>query len=153
MATSRWDEDDDLLEELRSALRSAGAPTAAMREAGSAAYSWLTVDAELAVLTYDSLVDHADGVRGSSGPRDLVFEGERMSVEVEHDPACLVGQTVPPGTGEAALIGPGPDPGEVLAQSVVDELGRFRFERSVTGLVRLRCSTPSGALLTEWFRL
>src|SRR4029453_1343451 len=71
MATSPWNEDDELLEELRAALRQAGTPTPAMKAAGAAAPSWATVDAELAALTYDSLVDRPVGIRGdSSGPRD-----------------------------------------------------------------------------------
>jgi hypothetical protein len=147
---SGWDEDNILLEELRTAIRQGGAPTPTMTAAGYAAYSWASVDAELAALTHDSLVDEAVGVRGaSSGPRDLIFEGTQVSVELEQDPNCLVGQLVPPTTGEVSLLRPN---GE-LAHTDVDELGRFRFERSVAGLVRLRCSTSSGVLLTDWVRL
>jgi hypothetical protein len=149
MTASGWDEDDTLLDELATAVRQAGAPTPTMTAAGYAAYSWATVDAELLALTHDSLVEEAVGVRGASGPRDLVFEGTQVSVELEQDPDCLVGQLVPPTTGEVSLLGPD---GE-LARTDVDELGRFRFERSVAGLVRLRCSTSSGVLLTDWVRL
>jgi hypothetical protein len=149
MTASGWDEDDTLLDELATAVRQAGAPTPTMTAAGYAAYSWATVDAELLPLTHDSLIEEAVGVRGASGPRDLVFEGTQVSVELEQDPDCLVGQLVPPTTGEVSLLGPD---GE-LARTDVDELGRFRFERSVAGLVRLRCSTSSGVLLTDWVRL
>ena len=149
MTASGWDEDDTLLDELATAVRQAGAPTSTMTAAGYAAYSWATVDAELLALTHDSLVEEAVGVRGASGPRDLVFEGTQVSVELEQDPDCLIGQLVPPTTGEVSLLGPD---GE-LARTDVDELGRFRFERSVAGLVRLRCSTSSGVLLTDWVRL
>jgi len=149
MTASGWDEDDTLLDELATAVRQAGAPTPTMTAAGYAAYSWATVDAELLALTHDSLIEEAVGVRGASGPRDLVFEGTQVSVELEQDPDCLVGQLVPPTTGEVSLLGPD---GE-LARTDVDELGRFRFERSVAGLVRLRCSTSSGVLLTDWVRL
>jgi hypothetical protein len=150
MTASGPDEDDALLEELRSVVRRAGGPTPAMTAAAEAAYSWATVDAELAALTSDSLVDEAVGVRGASaGPRDLVFGTARMSVELEQDADCLLGQLVPPSTGEASLLRPD---GE-LARADVDELGRFRFEGSVTGLVRLRLATSSGVLLTDWVRL
>ena len=150
MTASGWDEDDDLLEQLRTAVRQAGEPTPAMVAAASAALSWATVDAELAALTYDSMVEETAGVRGgSSGPRGLVFEGEQVSVELEQDPDCLIGQLVPPTPGEVALLHPG---GE-LARTDVDEWGRFRFDRAVTGPVRLRCSTSSGILLTDWIRL
>lgn len=146
---SEWDEDDDLLEQLRTAVRQAGEPTPAMIAAASAALSWATVDAELAALTHDSLVDADVGVRGASGPRDLVFEGAQLVVELEQDPDCLVGQFVPPTSGEVTVLHPG---GE-LARTDVDEWGRFRFDRAVTGVVRLRCSTSSGVLLTDWMRL
>jgi hypothetical protein len=150
MTASGWDQDDDLLEELRTAVRQAGSPTPAMIAAGQAALSWATVDAELAALTHDSLLEEAVGVRGaSSETRDLVFEGTEMSVELEQDPDCLIGQLVPPATGEVILLNPG---GE-LDRTDVDEFGRFRFDRPATGLVRLRCSTSSGVLLTDWMRL
>jgi len=150
MTASGWDQDDDLLEELRTAVRQAGSPTPAMIAAGQAALSWATVDAELAVLTHDSLLEEAVGVRGaSSSGRDLVFEGTEMSVELEQNPDCLIGQLVPPATGEVTLLHPG---GEV-AHTNVDEFGRFRFDRPVAGLVRLRCSTASGVLLSDWMRL
>jgi hypothetical protein len=150
MTASGWDQDNNLLEELRTAVRQAGSPTPAMIAAGQVALSWATVDAELAALTHDSLLEEAVGVRGaSSGTRDLVFEGAEMSVELEQAPDCLIGQLVPPARGEVTLLHPG---GE-LARTDVDELGRFRFDRPVTGLVRLRCSTPSGILLTDWMRL
>jgi hypothetical protein len=150
MTASGWDQDDDLLEELRTAVRQAGSPTPAMIAAGQAALSWATVDAELAALTHDSLLEEAVGVRGaSSSTRDLVFEGTEMSVELEQNPDCLIGQLVPPATGEVTLLHPG---GEV-ARTDVDEFGRFRFDRPVAGLVRLRCSTASGVLLTDWMRL
>ena len=108
MTASGWDEDDDLLEQLRAAVRQAGEPTPAMVAAASAALSWASVDAELAALTHDSLVEETAGVRGgSSGPRGLVFEGEQVSVELEQDPDCLIGQLVPPTPGEVALLHPG----------------------------------------------
>jgi hypothetical protein len=150
VTASGWEEDDALLDELRAAVRQAGEPTPAMIAAGRAAISWATVDAELAVLTRDSWVDDAVGVRGaSSAPRELVFETKQLSVEIEQEPDCLVGQLVPPSDGEVVLLTPG---GE-LARVEADELGRFRFDGPVTGRVRLRCSTSSGALLTDWMRL
>ncbi|MGY1650320.1 hypothetical protein [Geodermatophilus sp. SYSU D01119] len=149
MAAPGPDGDDDLLDELRAAVRGAGTPTAAMTEAARAAFSWRTVDAELAALTSDSLVDEPAGVRGSpTGPRDLVFEGRTASVEVARDEDCLVGQLVPAGPGRVSLLHPG---GEV-DRTEADELGRFRFDRTVTGPARLRCSTPAGEVVTEWVR-
>ena len=150
MTASGRDEDDDLLDELRAAVRHAGTPTAAMAAAARAAFSWRTVDAELAALTRDSLVDVPVGQRGASaGPRDLVFEGRELSVELERDEDCLVGQLVPATPGQVTLLGPD---GE-LDRSDVDEWGRFRFERPPSGPTRLRCTTAAGVLVTDWVRL
>jgi hypothetical protein len=145
-----WDE-DDLLEQLRTALRQAGTPTPAMIAAGQAAFSWRTVDDELVALTHDSLADESVLVRSSeAAPRSLVFEGRQLSVELEQTQDGLVGQLLPPTSGEGALLNPD---GEELAHAAIDELGCFCFESSPLGPVRLRCQTVSGALLTEWFRL
>jgi hypothetical protein len=150
MTTPEPDEDRRLLEDLRAAVRSVGAPTPGMMAAAQAAYSWRTVDAELAALTHDSLTDTSALVRGGlAGPRTLVFESESMSVELEQTEDGLVGQLVPPTDGEVTLQGPS---GE-LGHASVDELGCFCFDRTPHGTVRLRCRTSSGVLVTHWVRL
>ena len=89
-------------------------------------------------------------VRGPAAPpRTLVFTGAQMAVEVERTETSLAGQVVPPAPGDVTLWGPD---GE-LAAATADELGCFDFEHPPSGLVRLRCRTPSGALLTDWFRI
>jgi hypothetical protein len=149
MTAHGWDDDDRLLADLRAALRRAGATTGRMTAAGEAAFSWRTVDAELAALTYDSLLDDTVLVRGAvAPPRSLVFEGTRLSVEIELTPDGLVGQLVPPCAGEVALVAPH---GE-CARTSTDDLGCFTLQRPERGPVRLQCVTPSGALLTEWTR-
>jgi hypothetical protein len=150
MSTTERDDDDRLLDELRAALRQAGDPTPTMIAAGSAAFSWRSVDAELAALTHDSLTDAVAGVRGPAAPpRTLTFQGAQVSVELEETSSCLAGQLVPPTAGSVALWGP---EGE-LAAVTADDLGCFEFERPPSGLVRLRCRTSSGVLLTDWFRI
>ncbi|RFU21661.1 hypothetical protein [Geodermatophilus marinus] len=143
-------DDAALLDELRSALHRAGTPTPAMAAAARAAFSWRTVDAELAALAYDSLVDEPAGVRGAAaGARDLVFEGRALSVELEHLPDGLVGQLVPATRGEVTLV----RPDGAAEGTAADEWGRFRFAGPVSGPLRLRCTTPSGVLVTRWVRL
>jgi len=150
MTTPESDEDRRLLQDLRAAVRSAGAPTPGMMAAAQVAYSWRTVDAELAALTHDSLTDSSALVRGGlAGPRTLVFESESMSVELEQTQDGLVGQLVPPTDGEVTLQGP---QGE-LGQASVDELGCFYFDRTPHGTVRLHCRTSSGVVVTHWVRL
>ncbi|MGY1607869.1 MULTISPECIES: hypothetical protein [unclassified Geodermatophilus] len=141
--------DDELLDQLRAAVRGAGTPPPGMAAAGRAAFSWRTLDAELAALTADSLLDRPSGVRGGAGgPRDLVFEGRELSVEVARDADCLVGQLVPATPGQVSLLRPD---GEV-DRTDADEFGRFRFDRAVSGPARLRCTTPAGVLVTDWVR-
>jgi hypothetical protein len=144
-----WDEDDALLEQLRAAVRHAGTPTPSMIAAGEAAFSWRTVDAELAALIHDSLADESVLVRSSAAPRSLVFEGRQRSVELDETDDGLIGQLVPPSSGAVTLLGPN---GE-LGRTEVDELGCFSFPTSAAGLLRLHCETPAGLLITEWFRL
>jgi hypothetical protein len=150
MTALGWDDDERLLEELRTAVRQAGSPTPTMTAAGHAAFSWRTVDADLAALTHDSAGDELVAMRGpTEPPRRLVFTGAQLSVELEQAPTSLVGQLVPPVSAEVTLLGPG---GELAVVSA-DEVGCFDFQRPRSGLVRLRCRTSSGVLLTEWFGL
>jgi hypothetical protein len=150
VTTPERDDDDRLLDELRAALRQAGDPTPTMIAAGRAAFSWGSIDAELAALTHDSLTDELVGVRGAAAPpRTLVFQGAELSVELEHTGSCLAGQLVPPASGEVTLWGPEAE----LAAVTADELGCFEVERPPSGLVRLSCRTSSGTLLTDWFRI
>ena len=149
MEDQRWD-DDTLLAELKEATRRAGEPTATMAAAAEAAYSWRTIDAELAALTYDSVLDQAALVRDAgTASRQLVFEGEGLAVELDHTPDGLVGQLVPPTPGTVTLLGP---TGE-LASVVADDLGLFRIEGARRGPVRLRCVTDTHDILTDWVQM
>lgn len=139
--------DDALLAELAEATRQAGEPTETMTAAADAAWSWRTVDAELAALTYDSTTDDAVLVRDAAATaRQLVFEGEALGVELELTPDGIVGQLVPPAAGSVTLLGPA---GE-LASTEADALGLFRFEGGHRGPVRLRCATDTDEILTDW---
>jgi len=149
MDANGWS-DDALLAELAEATRRAGEPTATMAAAAEAAYSWRTVDAELAALTYDSMADEAVLVRDAgTASRQLVFEGEGLAVELELSPAGLVGQLVPPSAGTVTLF----SPTGVVAAVEADALGLFRFERSHRGPVRLRCATDTHDVLTDWVQV
>lgn len=142
--------DDALLAALADATRQAGEPTGTMAAAAEAAFSWRTIDAELAALTYDSMADEAALVRDAgTTSRQLVFEGEALGVELEHTPDGLVGQLVPPASGSVTLLGPA---GE-LASAEADELGLFRFDEAPRGPVRLRCVTEGADILTDWVQV
>lgn len=149
MIGNRWADDDRLLADLSEALRCAGPATEAMIAAGAAAYEWRTVDAELAELSYDSLLDRELLLRGSAPiSRSLVFRGSTMSVDVELSEEVLVGQLVPPTAGEIVLLGIAGEFGRTRA----DELGSFSLAAPARGPIRLLCETSSGRLVTEWLR-
>ena len=121
-----------------------------MTAAGEAAFSWGSLDVELAELSEESAAAESAMVRGApTEPRTLEFHGTQLSVELEKTEAGLVGQLVPPTPGQVTLLGPG---GE-LGQATADELGCFTLDHLSSELVRVRCETPSGALITQWFRL
>ncbi|MGY1823995.1 hypothetical protein [Geodermatophilus sp. SYSU D00079] len=150
MTTPGPDEDDRLLDLIAQAVRSVGPIPPAVRAAGEAAWSWRTVDAELAALTSDSTAGDPALVRSADvAPRTLVFEGGRLAVELSVTEEGLLGQLVPPTEGEVTLLGRD----GVLDHTAVDEVGCFTFELPAGGEVQLRCGTPAGVLRTEWFSL
>lgn len=120
-------DDDALLSELGEALRLYDQPPADVTAAAKELFTWRTVDAELAALTFDSFLDDEPAaVRSTAAaPRLLTFEADGIAVEleVEADPAAgrrLVGQVVPPRTGDLELV-----VGGRTARAPVDDIGRF----------------------------
>lgn len=149
MESQDWS-DDRLLAELGEATQRAGEPTDTMAAAADAAFSWRTIDAELAALTYDSMADEAVLVRDAgTSARHLVFEAEGLGVELEQTADGLVGQLVPPAPGTVTLLGPTGD----LASIEADALGCFRIEGAPRGPVRLRCVSGTDEILTDWVQV
>ncbi len=109
--------DDDLMDELRELLARVDPVDPRLLEQARFAYTWRTVDAELAELSFDSLVDRdvLAGVRDDGtatlGPRMLGFGavvgGEDVAIEVEvgRGPGLpvLIGQLLPPRAGRVEL--------------------------------------------------
>jgi hypothetical protein len=152
MTKSSREDDDRLLEELRAALRAAGSPTPAMREAGAAAFSWRTVDAELAELETDagagsSREDYALARDGDSGPSVLRFTAPSASVELQESDDGWAGMLEPAADGEVTVFGAA---GALLETAPIDELGTFFIAPPPGGPVRLRCRTAAVELLTDW---
>src|SRR5438045_1899644 len=94
------DEDNALLREL-SRIVTAGDPVPTeVIAAAKASFTWRTIDAELAELAFDSLLDDdALLVRGADQPRLLTFEGSSVTIELvvvtEADSRRVIGQLVP----------------------------------------------------------
>jgi hypothetical protein len=139
--------DDALLAELGEVLRADG-PTADVIAAAKELFTWRTVDAELAALTFDSLLDDDPAaVRATAAaPRLLTFEaaGVTVELEVELDVGAasgasrrLVGQVVPPRSGRVELVVDGRS-----RQTPVDDVGRFVVALpDEPGPIRLRLTT------------
>jgi hypothetical protein len=129
-------------------------PDAVLRAAADA-FTWRTVDAELAELVFDSLVDHDEDalVRGTEEGRLLSFETGHLTIEVEVSGAGaerrLIGQLVP--AQRATIdIRHGGDATSVHS----DELGRFTVTGLRAGPVSLRCGAGGGpgdrVVVTDW---
>lgn len=150
--------DEELMALLKRALeRSDGVPADAVRVAKEA-WTWRTIDAELAALTYDSAVDTSElaGVRSGPGPstRSLSFEAADVLIDVEitddGDRRFLLGQVAPAGAPAVGLEFADGRPPVVM---LTDDLGRFGAERLAPGLLRLRvepAADPDRGLVTAW---
>ena len=143
-------EDDDVLAaELGEVLRERDPMPASVLHAARGAFAWRTVDADLAVLSLDSLLEATAGVRGG-GDRQLTFEADRLSLEVDvvDGGRRVVGQVVPPQLGEIQLEGP-----HTRSSAAIDDRGQFTL--SVwNGPARLRFRPTAGpAVVTDWVTL
>ena len=146
--------DDELQAALAAAVARHDPVPPAVVAAAKGAFTWATIDAELAALTFDSLDDAGTlaGVRSvSAGPRALTFEHGDVVVDLEmgepDDGPALVGQVTPPPVEVEVQWAAGG------ASAVpVDELGRFQVADRGTGPLRLRCGFGRARppLVTEW---
>ena len=107
------DGDDRLVEVLRRALAEADEVPTEVVAAARAAWTWRTIDAELAALVHDSTLDDQElaGVRGAATVRALSFTvGEHfleLEVAEDGDRRSIVGQVMP--AHEPGLILEGAD--------------------------------------------
>jgi hypothetical protein len=121
-------------------------------EAARAAFTWRTVDAELAELMRDSADEGAEVlVRGGHGPRQLSFESPRLGIELEvvatgPRERRLEGQLLPPASAMVTVERPGEDGLSVRA----DELGRFSLDGLRAGVVRLHVMLRGAQIAIPW---
>ena len=138
--------DDELAAELRAAVAEADLVTDRQREAGRAAFTWRTVDAELAELLHDSALDSA-AVRGAGdAARTLSFASGELTLEVEIDDDTLIGQVV----GHAArsvVLQRADTPDQTLE---VDQAGFFRAAGVESGPVRFVVEAGDWTLTSPW---
>ena len=102
-----WD-DDQLMSELAGALAPPDVPPGVL-DAAKAVFTWRTIDAQLAALSYDSAMaqESLAGVRGAATARALTFQAANVCLEVEITDHALIGQILPaePGVVEIHEVG------------------------------------------------
>lgn len=147
------DADDRLLRRLREIANRCDPVPPSVRAAARSAFTWRTVDAELALLAYDSALEHSvgAGVRGPVTARVLTFETPDISIELEvggeAENLRVLGQVAPGQLTEIELH----QAGAVRSVST-DALGRFSVSGLRRGPLQLRCR-PDGAtsiVATDW---
>src|SRR5829696_18137 len=121
------DKDATLEAELRAIFGHMDPVPQLLEDAARAAFTWRTIDAELAELMRDS-ADAADEeagllVRGAHGPRQLSFESPKLGIELEVTETGprerrVAGQLLPPEAATVTIERPGSDPLRVQADDL-----------------------------------
>ena len=144
--------DLSLLDELRAIVGRADPVPPGLVLAARSAIAWRTMDATIAALTYDSVLDEAvAGVRAADTPRLVTFEAGDVQIEVQvatlDDGRRLVGQVVPTRAGMIELHAR-----DRTLEAVVDDLGRFTLDAVPAGPVRLQFRPDGGeaVIRTDW---
>ncbi|MGH9132442.1 MAG: carboxypeptidase-like regulatory domain-containing protein [Ilumatobacteraceae bacterium] len=144
--------DDQLLATLDAAIRHADPVPEHVLAGARAAFTWRTIDAELAELVFDSATE-LTGVRSEDTARQVTFQAPGVEIEVmviDNGGRRIVGQLVPPTEATVELAN-----GDTVAETQTDTLGRFTFNEVRPGPVRLSVLGSSGQHLvhTEWILL
>ncbi|GAA4710809.1 hypothetical protein [Phytohabitans rumicis] len=149
MPSRNWNDDDELMRDLREALWPDPTEQQVI-DSATAAYRWGTADAdvELAALLYDSDLDQSALVRGplTGVPRTLVFGRGPLNVEIELSETGIEGQLVPPEPGVVRLV----SIAGAEAETIADEVGCFSFPAGRRGPIRLECTLQGGRFATAW---
>jgi hypothetical protein len=136
---------------LREAAEVCDPVPSSLREAALAAFALHDLDARLAELTFDSLLDAAPVRSGEDAPRMLTFAAGDLTVDVEVGEHGLLGQLLPPrAAGVEVLTRPAP---EAAASCSADETGGFSCAVDVAGPFALRVRTGDEVVVTEWLRV
>ena len=150
--------DDELEAELRRLAADREPVPAALVQAALDAFGWRDIDAELAELVYDSLVDTdaASLVRGTADQRLVSFAIGGITIDVEVTSAgpgrAVMGQIAPPQRATVDIRYP-----QDTVTIETDELGRFESGPLPPGPASLRLRPPPGgegpAIVTDWISL
>jgi len=152
------DPDDELEAELRRLAADREPVPAQLVQAALDAFGWRDIDAELAELVYDSLVDadQASLVRGPADQRLVSFAVGGLTIDVEVTSAgsgrSVMGQIAPPQRATVDIRYP-----RDTVTVETDELGRFQSGPLPPGPASLRLRPPPGGagpdIVTDWISL
>jgi hypothetical protein len=154
---SNFDEpaERQLLAQVRALLDDTDPVPEFLLDAARETYTWRTIDAELAELTGDSLLEGA-AVRASRAPRLLTFTAEAATLVVEATEQIrgatvhlrLLGQILTPRPADIEIRH-----GEGTLSVTADEFGRFRAEAVPSGPISFACRFGGALkpqLVTSW---
>ena len=141
--------DDQLQELLGRALRAAEPLPDKVVIGARAAWTWRTIDEELAELVFDSATE-LTGVRSEDTARQLTFRAPGVEIEVmvvDDGARRIVGQLIPPGERTVQLTTQ-----DAVHDGQTDRLGRFTFDPVPPGPVRITVLGADGGHVasTEW---
>ena len=149
--------DDELMVALAEAVAEERDVDERRREAARAAFTWRTVDEELAELLHDSALDAGAAVRSSGdGPRALSFGRSGLALEVEVDGEQVMGQVIGEGaaaeeTAPATVTLRRPDAEDAVVRA--DASGFFRLSGVGPGPARFVVEKAGWSLTTPWVTL
>lgn len=145
--TSR--DDDRLLAQLRAGLAESDTVPSDVTAFAKAAYSWKTIDADLAELDFDSIEeDLPAGVRSSATARMISFQVGQWMLDVEYDETSgrLLGQISPESDYTVELHTAG-----ALFSVASDEIGRFEADGISRGPLSMVLRLSGGDVIkTQW---
>ena len=153
MTGAWWDDDDQLLSAVKTALAAANEVPKRFVEIGKASFTWRDIDAELAALTYDSAHDALAGAGTRAEPaslRCLTFDASQLTIELEIIGDALHGQVVPPQPGHVEIR----HADGTSSTAAVNDVGYFTATPVPTGTFRIYCHTASDIVVqTDWISL
>lgn len=153
MTGAWWDDDDQLLSAVKTALAAADEVPRRFVEIGKASFTWRDIDAELAALTYDSAADALAGAGTRAEPaslRCLTFDASRLTIEIEIIGEALHGQLVPPQPGEVEIR----HANGTSSTAPVNDVGYFTATPVPAGTFRIYCHTANDIVVqTDWITL
>lgn len=135
-------DDDEVLDLLQRALGLSDPVPNHVLEASCSAFTWRTIDAELAELVFDSTYERI-GVRTDESNRQVTFSSPAVQIEltvIDNGSRRLVGQLVPAAVATIELVERG-----AVHSTRTDEHGRFSFADVAAGPLRLVVLDDQGA--------